>query len=173
MALVARDLGDEDVDALQDLIETNPAYAEALTGYPPGPSDALSTLIGLPPGADLSDKVALGLWDDGELVGFADVLLGYPDAGVASLGLLMIRNDRQGRGLGRHLHDMVVQRVEEHAAARRLRVGVVGTVAATVEPFFRAVGYEPTAVVKPYRYDHVTSTTAVWERPLPRPSRTA
>ncbi len=43
-----RDLGPGDVDALQALLESVPDYAAHITGYPPGPNDAISALITLP-----------------------------------------------------------------------------------------------------------------------------
>ena len=49
---VVRDLAADDVDALQRLLESVPTYSERVTGYPPGPSDALSALITVPPGFD-------------------------------------------------------------------------------------------------------------------------
>lgn len=48
----------------------------------------------------------------------------------------------------------------------RLRLGIVATNAAVAEPFWRALGYTPTGETKPYRYDHLESTVALWERPL-------
>ncbi len=165
----SRVLGPEDVGALQDLLETVPTYAERITGYPPGPSDGLSALITVPDGFDPAGKYGIGLWDGAVLVAFADVLVGYPTPEHAFVGLLVVRGDRQGSGLGRALHDAVLvhlRQVPGAASLGRLRLGIVATNAAGAEPFWRALGYEPTGEQKPYRYDHVTSTVALWERPL-------
>lgn len=188
---VVRELGgssaDGDVAALQDLLESVPDYALRITGYPPGPSDGLSALLSVPDGFDPAGKVGLGLWEGERLVAFADVLLGYPSPSVAYIGLLVVRGGEQGRGLGRAMHDTVVERVraapgrsrversrperpERSGVGRlrveRLRLGIVATNASVAEPFWRALGYEPTGEEKPYRYDHLVSTVALWERPL-------
>lgn len=161
---MVRDLGGADVVALQELLESVPNYAERITGYPPGPSDALSALISVPTGFDPAGKVDLGLWADGELVAFADVLLGYPDPTVAYIGLLVVRGDRQGTGLGRRMHEAVLTRVQRESTAECLRLGIVETNAAVAEPFWSALGYSPTGEHKPYQYDKLTSTVVLWER---------
>ena len=170
---VVRELGgssaDGDVAALQDLLESVPDYALRITGYPPGPSDGLSALLSVPDGFDPAGKVGLGLWEGERLVAFADVLLGYPSPAVAYIGLLVVRGGEQGRGLGRAMHDAVVGRVRAasgRSGVERLRLGIVASNASVAEPFWRALGYEPTGEEKPYRYDHLVSTVALWERPL-------
>ena len=170
---VVRELGgssaDGDVGALQDLLESVPDYALRITGYPPGPSDGLSALLSVPDGFDPAGKVGLGLWEGERLVAFADVLLGYPSPAVAYIGLLVVRGGEQGRGLGRAMHDAVVGRVRAasgRSGVERLRLGIVASNASVAEPFWRALGYEPTGEEKPYRYDHLVSTVALWERPL-------
>ncbi|TCK63115.1 GNAT family N-acetyltransferase [Curtobacterium sp. PhB136] len=160
-----RDLQPDDVDALQELLESFPAYAERITGYPPGPADALSALISVPPGFDPAGKRSIGLWDDEELVAFADVLLGYPDPETAYIGLLIVHGAHQGKGLGRRLHDAVLDRVRQETGASRIRLGIVERNADWAAPFWTTLGYEPTGETKPYRYDKLESTVTMWERP--------
>lgn len=165
MRPTVRALGADDVDALQRLLESVPGYAERITGYPPGPSDGLSALLSVPDGVDPARKHGIGLWEGPGLVAFADVLVGYPSASSAFIGLLVVRGDRQQEGLGAAMHEAVVDRVRG-VGVERLRLGVVATNAEVAEPFWRALGYEPTGERKPYRYDHVESTVALWERPV-------
>lgn len=153
-----RALDSSDVDALQALLEATPDYSERVTGYPPGPSDALSALIAVPPGYDPAGKRGAGLWVDGELTAFADVLIGYPDPRTAYLGLLIVRRDSRRRGHGRTLHNALLADLRT-AGASVVRVGVVGGAEPDAAPFLRSLGYEPTGEQKPYRYDHLISAT--------------
>ncbi len=162
-SFVVRALDTDDVDALQVLLETVPDYAERITGYPPGPSDGLSALVSVPDDFDPVGKHGIGLWDGDSLVAFADVLLGYPAPITAYIGLLVVRGDRQGSGLGRVLHEAVVSLAAD-ARADRIRLGIVATNVVGAEPFWRALGYAPTGERKPYRYDGLESTVALWER---------
>ena len=167
MGLSIRDLRDSDVDALQRLLESVPDYSQRVTGYPPGPSDATSVLIMVPDGFDPAGKLAIGLWDDDELVAFADVLIGYPDAATAFIGLLVVAGDKHKQGLGRRLHDAVVARARDECGADgKLRLAIVDTNKAEAEPFWRALGYAPTGEIRPYRYDNLKSSAALWQRPV-------
>ncbi|MFJ3383384.1 MULTISPECIES: GNAT family N-acetyltransferase [unclassified Curtobacterium] len=168
MAHEVRDLAQDDVDALQELLESFPAYAERITGYPPGPSDALSAVISVPPGFDPAGKRSIGLLEDGQLVAFADVLLGYPDPATAYIGLLIVHGSRRGDGLGRRLHDAVIDRVRQETGASRTRLGIVDSNADVAEPFWTALGYERTGEIKPYRYDKLRSTVSMWARSTER-----
>lgn len=166
MARCVHDLGSGDVAALQWLLESVPGYAARITGYPPGPSDALSALMTLPPGFDPTHKHGVGLWDGAALVAFADVLLGYPDPAVLYVGLLIVHGEHHGKGLGREMHDAVLQRARNTATIQRIRLGIVATNAAVAQPFWQRLGYHPTGEQKPYHYDHLTSTVALWERAI-------
>lgn len=163
---VVRDLAADDVDALQRLLESVPTYSERVTGYPPGPSDALSALITVPPGFDSAGKLGIGLWDGPELVAFADVLIGYPDRATAYIGLLVVHGRRHGQGLGRSMHDAVLARIRGVSGVERIRLGIVATNAVVADPFWRSLGYRPNGVVQPHRYDRFESTVALWERPV-------
>lgn len=155
-----RPIGEDEVGALQALLEAGTAFAEQVTGYPTGPSDALSTLLQLPEGLPEQAKTVLGLWLGDRLVGVADVLRGHPDERTATLGLLLVAPDVRRRGLGRRLHDAVLARAV--GAAERVRIGVVDTNAADSTPFFARLGYEPEGDAAPYRYDHLRSTVRHW-----------
>ena len=66
--------------ALQRVMESDEDYALRVTGHPPGPADAQSTLMFVPEGSSPEDKAPFGVWADDGLVGVLDLLLRYPDA---------------------------------------------------------------------------------------------
>jgi len=167
MGLAVRELGETDVAAVQGLLEAVPDYARRVTGEPPGPADAVAALAQAPDGFDRAGKRAIGAWDGAELVGFADVLMGWPDEATAFIGLLIVRGDRQGQGLGRRLHDAVVERAYQACGPDgRLRLAIVDTNKDAAEPFWRALGYVPTGEVRPYRHGDLISRAALWQRTI-------
>ncbi|MEF2979369.1 GNAT family N-acetyltransferase [Subtercola sp. YIM 133946] len=163
-----RALESEDVEALQALLESAPQYAEQVTGYPPGPSDAVSSLIGRPEGLTDDQKYGFGLWVNGELVAFADVLRGYPTPDAAYIGLLIVRGDRQSSGFGSRLHAEVLREATGWPGIQKLRTGIIETNAASSERFWVRRGYRPTGEVRPYQYDKLRSSVALWELPISR-----
>lgn len=167
MDLTLRVLGEPDVEALQALLESDPAYTARVTGYPPGPSDALSLLLMRPEGLAEERKAVLGGFLDGELVSVLDVLRGYPDEEFAFLGLLLVRGDRQGEGIGAAtVGGFVDDAAREWPEVRRLRLAVVDTNAEVAPGFWRRLGFEPTGEAKPYRYHGLESVSRLWERAL-------
>lgn len=161
-------LEERDVDALQALVESDPGYTERVTGYPPGPSDALSLLLVRPAGVEEDAKVVLGAFEDEHLVAVLDVLRGYPDPARAFVGLLLVRGDRQGRGIGRRVVEELLAGVgRKWPEVEWLRLAVVDTNAG-VAGFWERLGFEATGEERPYRYDHLESVTRLFERPVAR-----
>ena len=117
---------DADVAALQRVLEAAPGYSLAVEGKLPGPDDAREVFADHPPGRTAADKVVLGFSDASGLVGCAEVLRGYPEPGIAWIGLLLFAEAALGRGFG----PAALERVAEQAAAwgcAGLQLGVIET----------------------------------------------
>lgn len=163
-----------DAARVQALLASSPGYTRRVSGREVAPGDGAAVLSALPPGVDRARKTVLGLLDaDGGLLALCDVIAHWPEPGTAHIGLLLVREDRAGRGLGRLLHDSVLAQLRagalgegNGAGIERLRAGIVASNAEGAEPFWRAIGYEPTGEVRPYRDGDVENETAIWARPL-------
>jgi uncharacterized protein len=99
------------------------------------------------------------------MVGCADVIRGYPEEGTAFLGLLLIAEPFQGRGLGRAAYAEIERVVSSWGICERLRLSVI-RVNDDVVPFWRKLGFEPTGETKPYRYGSVVSEHVLFEKTL-------
>ena len=167
MTLVLRPIAPDDVDALQELIESDPGYTERITGYPPGSSDAQSLLMMRPEHLPEDAKLVLGAFQDDRLVAVADLLRGYPNDHTAFIGLLEVHWNHQGLGLGKATYDEVQRYVETTwTEVRTLRLAVVDTNAHIATGFWRRQGFEPTGEERPYRYDKLESTARLYEKQL-------
>jgi hypothetical protein len=91
----------EELAALQRIMESDEGFALRVTGHPPGPADAQSTLMSAPEGSSPDDKAPFGVWAGDELVGQLDLLLRYPDDQTVFLGLLLIDRAPQARASAR------------------------------------------------------------------------
>lgn len=152
--------------ALQRMMESNLEYSRRVGGTELAPEAASEALSALPPAVLNSQKVDLGLWDGQELVAFAGVILGWPAESVAHVGLLMTHGARQGGGLGRVMHDAVIDLVGRTPNIQSLRLSIVDTNADLAEPFWAKLGYEPTGESVPYVSGSVESTARIWTRPV-------
>ena len=133
---------------LQRVIEDAPTYAELVTGLPPGPADAQSTYTILPEGKFYKDKFVLGAYRWGTMVGFADLIRGYPDPTTAYLGVLVISEKHQRRGIGRAVFELLEGLVRSWGTCDRIRLAVVRTNERVV-PFWESLGFEATGETKP------------------------
>jgi ribosomal protein S18 acetylase RimI-like enzyme len=156
----------EELRALQRVMESDEGFALRVTGHPPGPADAQSTLMFIPEGRSPDDKAPFGVWAGDELVGILDLLLRYPDEETVYIGLLLIDRARQGQGIGaaasRALELEVLRR---WPWARRLRLSVVRT-NDQVLGFWRRMGFSETGEVHPWRYDRLESESILMDKPL-------
>lgn len=150
--------------AVQRIMESNANYSLRVTGAATAPGSAEEVLRALPPGVEVSQKVDLGLWAGQELVAFADVIVGWPTAAEAHIGLLITHGARHGEGLGRTVHDVVVDLVGRNPRIQTLRLSIVDTNADLADPFWKKLGYEPTGEVKPYCSGGLESVARIWSR---------
>jgi len=156
----------EELRALQRVMESDEDFALRVTGHPPGPADAQSTLMFVPEGKPPDDKVVFGVWVGGELVGVLDLLLRYPDQETVYVGLLLIDRAWQGKGIGAAACQALEREVlVRWPWARRLRLSVVRT-NDQVLGFWRRMGFVETGEVRPYRYDKLQSEAILMDKPV-------
>jgi len=154
---------------LQRVLESVPTYSHRVTGAPAGPADAQSTYSILPEGKGYEDKFVFGVYADEIMVGCADVIRAYPDETTAHLGLFLIAEAHQRRGIGGKAYRQVERFARNWEGCARMRLGVVRT-NASVLAFWRHLGYAETGEVKPFRYGDVVSESIIMTKDLSRKS---
>ena len=165
--LVLRPVGPADVDALQELIESDPGYTERITGYPPGPADAQSLLMMRPEDLAEESKIVLGAFAADQLVAVVDLLRGFPNDHTAFIGLLEVHAKHQGLGHGSTTYSLVERYVATTwPEIRILRLAVVDSNAQVATGFWLRQGFEATGEERPYRYDKLESIARLYEKPL-------
>jgi RimJ/RimL family protein N-acetyltransferase len=151
--------------ALQCVLEAAPAYFQTVTGVPPGGAEAQSTFTALPEGKTYDDKFVWGFYSGEAMIGCADVIRGYPVPEKAVIGLLLLAEDWQRRGLGRAFAALLEERIAGWAEVSRLRIGVVASNAAALA-FWHKLGYRETGEVK--ANPEFLADVVVLEKPLAR-----
>lgn len=96
------------------LIAASAEYVAMERDEPPHPGLVDEYFTDAPPGLDPANGHRAGLFDGTRLLGLAEMSFGYPTAGDAYLGLMMVHPDARGRGVGprllRHLEAVARQR---------------------------------------------------------------
>jgi RimJ/RimL family protein N-acetyltransferase len=155
----------DEMAELQGVVEAAPTYAQLVTGSPPGLADAQSMYSNLPEGKSYEDKFVFGVYSDGVMVGCIDLIRGFPDSITALVGLLLIAESVQGRGIGNRSYHLVENYIRAWGTCTKVRIGVVGTNKAVLR-FWNKLGFMPTGEVKPYRYGSVVSKVFVLVKSL-------
>jgi len=152
--------------ALQCVLEAALDYFLTVTGMPPGSAEAQSTFTALPPGKGYDDKFVWGLYQGDAMIGCADVIRGYPTRDKAVIGLLLLAQPWQHRGLGRAFAALVEQAITAWPEIARMRVGIVASNGGALA-FWRKQGYAETGEVKVGK-PAFTADFVVLEKPVPR-----
>ncbi len=156
---------DTDAEALQRILEAAPTYSMRISGALPLSTDAEAVFVALPPGVEFANKFVFGIYLKDKLIGFIDLIRGYPDARVAMLGLLILSEKFQAQGLGRRAYRLIEDVVRGWDGMSTIRIGVVES-NAQVRSFWERCGFVSTGVSKPYENGNIRSQTIVLEKSL-------
>lgn len=122
-------------------------FSQRVNGRPFAPADLDDFFEAVPPGISLNQKYSVGIFVADQLVGLADVLDGYPQKGIAYIGLLQIKASEHGRGYARLLHEELRRILP---GRKRWRLSVVDTNEQAVS-FWEVLGYELTGEIKEWQ----------------------
>lgn len=111
-----------DLDAVEDLYSRAADYWILADRRAPDRQKAAEFFTDTPPRCDPAASHRLGLFQEGTLVGVAELSFGFPLPGDAYLGLMLLDATRRGQGLGQ----VLLAEVETRAApAQHLYLAVL------------------------------------------------
>lgn len=114
----AEPIGDAERGELLELFGACEDYVRLAEGRAPSDAQVEELLRSLPPGKAPADKHVLGLRDRaGRLVGAIDFVRDYPAPGEWFLGLLLLRPEERGSGLGERAYRAVEAFARERGAS--------------------------------------------------------
>lgn len=118
--------GQRDSEQLVKLFDACRDFQILVEGTYAGAAVAVHDLLfGLPPGRGLQDKLTLGVFGPtGRLLGVCELLQDYPDSGDLWIGLLLLRPEQRGTGLGSALLRSVMDWAKAHGYVH-IGLGVV------------------------------------------------
>lgn len=148
-----------DAGLIQEILDAAPTYLMNVEGVTSDPRGGVDTLTALPPNCDAAQKYVFILMNAEQRIGVADLIKGYPDPETAFLGLLLLREDSQQKGLGRTFYEMIEKLVVEDLGLRQIRLGVVDS--NPVAPFWQKMGFQMTDIAKPHQGAKLRSTKRV------------
>lgn len=156
---------DKHTAALQVMMEAAPHYAHAVSNMPVARDAAAGIFQALPPNFSKDRKFVWGIMRGNQLVGVMDILRGFPLEETAMIGLLILREDCQGQGLGRMAYQAAELAMRRWPEIQKIRLGVVESNQGVIA-FWRKMGFEDTGVRKPWESHGFASTSWILEKLL-------
>lgn len=159
----------EEVEVLQRILEEVPRYAILSTGRAPANDAAKEVFAMLPKGKTYEDKLVLGVFEGEIQVGCTDLIRAYPDSESLFIGLLLLSEKHEERGLGA----VAAHEIEQFVAPwgyRRIKLGVIDTNDRALA-FWSKLGFAPTGEVKPFRCGAVNASFRVFAKLTPAAHR--
>jgi len=149
---------DEDTaDEVLKIFLASPAYFEQVDERPPTLETAKLALVDGPKSTGESYfKEFLIIEFNGKPVGVLDLHANHPEPGACYLGLLLIREDLFGNGLGRRCYQLAEDYMRRALGCRKILLGVAE--ANSVTNFWTKMGFTPNDKTYKLTGEHTNST---------------
>lgn len=148
---------------VQTLLDAAPTYYLLIDGVPDAGS-AKAVFEELPPGRTYEDKHVLLIEEDGIPAGVIDLVIGYPHDKVAYIGLLVLDESRQGRGLGKATYQILEAYIRGFAVDS-IQLGVNDTNHPGMT-FWPKMGFQRNGRSRAHQGKKINSTVIVMEKSI-------
>lgn len=129
--------------ALRSVLIGSPTYSQLVLGHTSDGSTAELIFTERPPGTSVEQKHVFGIYESDDMIGCIDAIRDWPDQGTCHIGLLLIDEQHQGRGIGRQAMRLLCDRIRQWHGITTLRIGVVASNAPAFQ-FWRTMGFDET-----------------------------
>lgn len=138
-------LSSEQLDELHRLCRQAPAYWRMTEGLPPNREQVASWLSvdSLPSGCSAQQRHAFAVFQGDDWIGYAELLQGWRYPEQCMIGLLLLGEPWQGRGLGRLLYAELERRIRLWPGMRSVRLAVIASNAPALA-FWQKMGFRRT-----------------------------
>jgi GNAT superfamily N-acetyltransferase len=155
----------EDAPSIQRLFDRCLDFMLLVDGRPASPDAAEEEFQDVPPGKSLDDKFVFGIINqENDLLGYLDVMRGYPDETAWWIGLLLLVPETRSRGIGEKMVEGFTEYVRI-AGAKAIMLGVVEENKRAYQ-FWSRMGFEFVRKTKPRPFGNKTQTVSIMRKIL-------
>lgn len=154
---------DLEMHLLQNVLEQAPIYHVRISGKPASSLAAQETLHALPEGMSYDDKYVLGIYWNDLLIGCADILRGYPNQSTAMIGLLLLSESYQGKGLGKMAYQQIEDFIFTWQEITTLRISIMKS-NDSVTSFWSKMGFQDSGIRKKIESNGILDESMIFEK---------
>jgi RimJ/RimL family protein N-acetyltransferase len=148
---------------VQQILEEAPQYSINVSGEKPDHESGEEVFRAIPPNFEYKDKHVLGVYSDSSPIGVIDLLIGYPSKEKVFIGLLLISEKHQKKGLGTQAYSELEKYIRQYPSIKTVRLSVVES-NGWVLKFWEELGFAKTGESRPYENKTVRSTAVLLEK---------
>jgi GNAT superfamily N-acetyltransferase len=149
---------------VQRVLEESPNYYTNTSGGSPSPEDGEELFSAIAPGKEFQDKFVFGIYLNDYMIGCIDLCRGFPDESTVTLGLLLLSEKHQRKGLGSKAYKKLEETVKGWKNIKKIRIGVLVS-NIEVLPFWKKMGYTEIKRV-PYKHGDTETEVITLEKPI-------
>lgn len=165
MELELKRIDISNVNELQKVFERSPRYTLNIDGLDSVPEDSAKlALEALPPNILIKDKYVFLVTYKGVNVGAIDLIKGYPTTDIAYIGLLILCEDQQGKGLGRLAYEVLESYILNKLKIGKIQLSYVES--NPVRDYWSKLGFYKIGERKPYEGVNKSSFSQKMEKEL-------
>ncbi|MGZ3775575.1 MAG: GNAT family N-acetyltransferase [Bdellovibrio sp.] len=162
-------IGSDMAEVVQEIYFNAPTYFRRVDGTEPLPGMALKDINDFPPKrGDQYIKIAALISENSKPIGYADLHVNYRCKGMSYLGLLILREDAQGKGLGRRVYNLVEKFLIEQFDVEKIYLGVSDH--NQVQAYWIKMGFVPNGFTYKWQGEKIESMVTEMEKKLSHPS---
>ncbi len=155
---------EEDISEVQRVLEESPTYSLNISGSLPSPEDGREVFSTIAPGKEYEDKFVFGIFLNDSMIGCIDLCRGYPDESIVMLGLLVLSEKYQRKGLGTGVYNKLEEIIKDWGNFDKIRIGVLVS-NDDVLPFWEKMGYTEVSR-SPYKHGSIDTVVITLEKPI-------
>ncbi|MBK9321504.1 MAG: GNAT family N-acetyltransferase [Bdellovibrionaceae bacterium] len=166
--LYLEQVGVEKSDLVQEIYFNSPTYFRRVDGTEPLEGMALKDIQDVPAKrGDHYTKIAALIYDGSKAIGYADLHVNHRSKGMAYLGLLILREDVQGKGLGRSSYNLVERFLSDCLDIEKIYLGVSNH--NQVQEYWEKMGFTPNGDTYVWKGEKIESLVTEMEKKLIQP----
>lgn len=165
LKIVRLDHTETNIQSDQIVLENAQDYLMRVSGEIAGPHDGEEVFKALAESFDRESKYVLGVYQEDTMIGVVDCLIGFPEANKSHIGLLLLSERVQRKGMGTLVYSKLEEYLSQFSTIDTIRLSVVET-NHSVTSFWEKCGFEKTGIIKPYTNKKVVSRAIIMEKPF-------
>ncbi len=151
-----------EIAAVQRVLAESPNYYTNTSGGSPSPEDGEELFDAIAPGKEFQDKFVFGIYLNNYMIGCIDLCRAFPDKSTVMLGLFLLSEKHQRKGLGTKAYKKLEEVIKGWGNFEKVRIGVLVS-NQEVLPFWKKMGYSEKGR-KPYKHGDIETEVITLEK---------